>query len=188
MSQNRDPRGPRDRQPPRGPQRPSTPQQPISAPQPSAAPQSPGPGAQAPRGVPQRSGPPLPARAVVDESQYDEFWDKFEEAPLRQSFTARLRRLPPFVVLFSAASFAAVAFLGLSVLSRNVDLHVLTAAAVVAGIVFVADTAAFARIAYLAGEDGRSGRALILALAGGAAAVMAGLSFGWAAVMLLLGG
>ena len=176
MSQNRDPRGPRARQPLRGPQRPPTPQRPIAAPQPSAAPQPPG-----------SASAPSP-HAVVDQSEYDEFWDTFEEAPVRQSFTARLRRLPPFVVLFSVASFAAVAFLGLSLLSRNVDLHVLTAAAVVAGIVFVADTAAFARIAYLAGEDGRSGGALILALAGGAAAVMAGLSFGWAAVMLLLGG
>jgi hypothetical protein len=187
MSQNQDPRGPRDRQPPRGPQRPETPQQPFAASQPNVGGQQPNPAAQAPRAVPRRPAPPFPARAVVDESQYDEFWDTFEEAPARQSFTARLRRLPPFVVLFSAASFVAVAFLGLSLLSRNIDFHVLTAAAIVAGLVFVADTAAFGRIAYLAGEEGRSGRALILALAGGAAAVMAGLSFGWAAVTFFLG-
>jgi hypothetical protein len=144
-----------------------------------------------PRAVPPEppvsASPPSP-HAVVDRSEYDDFWDTFEEVPVRQSFTARLRRLPPFVVLFTAASVAAVAFLGLSLLSRNIDFHVLTAAAMVAGIVFAADTAAFGRIAYLAGQDGRSGRSLILALAGGAAAVMAGLSFGWAAVMLLLGG
>jgi hypothetical protein len=163
-------------------------QQPFAAPRQSAPPQQPGPATPTPRAFTQQPGPPFPARAVVDESQYDEFWDTFEEAPARQSFTATLRRLPPFVVLFSAASFVAVAFLGLSLLSRNIDFHVLTAAAIVAGIVFVADTAAFGRIAYLAGVDGRSGRALILALAGGAAAVMAGLSLGWAAVMLLLGG
>jgi hypothetical protein len=99
----------------------------------------------------------------------------------------RLRRLPPFVVLFSAASFVSVAFLAVSLTRRSVEFPVLIAAAVVAGIVFAADAAALARITYLAGEDGRSGRALLLALAGGAAAVMAGLSFAWAAIMVLLG-
>ncbi len=180
MSQNQDARGPRGRQPPRAPQRLGTAQQPYAAPKPSAAPQ--------PSGAPRQPTPVAPAQAILDESEYDEFWDAFEEAPVRPSLGARLRRLPPFVVLFSAASFVAVAFLGISLLGNNLDFHVLTAAAVVSGLVFVADTAAFGRIAYLAGADGRSGRALILALAGGAAAVMAGLSLGWAAVMLLLGG
>ena len=175
MSQNPNARGPRGRQPPRGPQRPVAPQPPVAAPQP-------------PRAAPQQPvAPPLPPQAVVDESQYDEFWDTLDEAPpARQTLMARLRRLPPFVVLFSAASVVSVAFLALSLTSRSIEFPVLIAAAVVTGIVFAADTAAFARVAYLAGEDGRSGRALVLALAGGTAAVLAGLSFGWAAVMVLL--
>ena len=136
---------------------------------------------------PVRPGAPLNPPDDAEED-YDEFWDTFDEAPtVRQPIMARLRRLPPFVVLFSAASVVSLAFLGLSLTSRSVDFPVLTAAAIVSGIVFAADTAAFARVAYLAGDDGRSGRALLLAVAGCTAAVMSGLSFGWAAVMVLLG-
>jgi hypothetical protein len=174
MSQNPNARGPRGRQPLRGTQRPVAPQPPVAAHQP-------------PRPSPEQPVPPPPPQAFADESQYDEFWDTLDEAPpARQTLMARLRRLPPFVVLFSAASVVSVAFLALSLASRSIEFPVLIAAAVVTGIVFAADTAAFARVAYLAGEDGRSGRALLLALAGGTAAVLAGLSFGWAAVMVLL--
>jgi hypothetical protein len=168
MSQDLNARGPRGRQPPRGPQPP------------------PGP---FPPNVPLPRSAPLPPSqpAPAEDFEYDEFWDTLDQPSIaRQTLMARLRRLPPFVVLFSAASVVSVAFLALSLASRSVEFPVLIAAAVVTGIVFAADTAALARIAYLAAEDGRSGRALLLALVGGTAAVMAGLSFGWAAVMVLL--
>jgi uncharacterized membrane protein YbhN (UPF0104 family) len=130
---------------------------------------------------------PLPPDDEPEESEYDEFWDDFDEAPAaRQPLMARLRRLPPFVVLLSAASFVSVAFLALSVTQRSIEIPVLIAAAVVTGIVFAADTVALGRGTYLAGDDGQGGRALLLALAGGAAAVIAGLSFGAAAVMVFL--
>jgi hypothetical protein len=149
---------------------------PPSAPPPSAPPPS----------APPPSAPPPPD----DESdeEYDEFWDTFDEAPdAPLPLMARLRRLPPFVVLLSVASLASVAFLAVSVTRRSIEIPVLIAAAVVTGILFASDTVVLARSTYIAGGDGRGGRALLLALAGGVAAVIAGLSFGWAAVMVLLG-
>jgi hypothetical protein len=146
-----------------------------------------------PQAAPPPSAPSLPVSAPPppdDESdeEYDEFWDTFDEAPdAPLPLMARLRRLPPFVVLLSVASLASVAFLAVSVTRRSIEIPVLIAAAVVTGILFASDTVVLARSTYIAGGDGRGGLALLLALAGGVAAVVAGLSFGWAAVMVLLG-
>jgi hypothetical protein len=74
----------------------------------------------------------------------------------------------------------------LSVMQRSIEISVLIAAAVVTGIVFATDAVALGRGTYGAAEDGRSGRSLLLALVGGVAAVIAGLSFGAAVVMLFL--
>ncbi len=140
--------------------------------------------------TPQAAPPPSAPPPLDDESdeEYDEFWDTFDEAPdAPLPLMARLRRLPPFVVLLSVASLASVAFLAVSVTRRSIEIPVLIAAAVVTGILFASDTVVLARSTYIAGGDGRGGRALLLALAGGVAAVVAGLSFGWAAVMVLLG-
>ena len=163
------------------------PQPPVRLPPlPPAAPLPPGlplpPGTQLPPGA-----PPLPDDAF-DEEADDEFEDEFDEAPAAQlSLRARLRRLPPFAVLLSAASVVSLAFLALTLSSRSVAIPVVAASLVVTGIVFAADTVVLGVGTYRAGEDGSSGRALLLALAGGMSALIAGVSFGGALVMVLLG-
>jgi hypothetical protein len=145
-------------------------------------------GAPLPPGASLAPGAQTPPGDGPDASEYDEFWDTLDDEPAaRRPLMSRLRRLPPTVVLLSAASFVSVAILALSMTVRDLQLPALVAAAVVTGIVFSADTAALARSTYRAGGDGRSGRALLLALVGGVAAIIAGLSFGWAAVIVLIG-
>ena len=172
MTQNRNPRLRGDPPPLRGPLPPVGPP-PSRGPLPESGP------------LPQ-SGP-LPPDDEPDEAEYDEFWDDLDE-PREASLplTARLRRLPPFLVILSVASVVSVAFLALSVMQRSIEIPVLIAAAVVTGIVFATDAVALGRGTYGAAEDGRSGRSLLLALVGGVAAVIAGLSFGAAVVMLFL--
>jgi hypothetical protein len=184
MTQNRNPRLRGDPPPLRGPLSPAGPP-PSGGPPPQNGPLPPA-GPPPSRGPLPQSGP-LPPDDEPDEAEYDEFWDDLDEPPEASlPLTARLRRLPPFLVILSVASVVSVAFLALSVMQRSIEIPVLIAAAVVTGIVFATDAVALGRGTYGAAEDGRSGRSLLLALVGGVAAVIAGLSFGAAVVMLFL--
>ena len=109
-----------------------------------------------------------------------------EESYRSPSIRGRLRRASPIAVLLSAASFASVMALALSILSRSSPIGVLVGTGVVTGIIFALDTLAVAIATYRASSVGEVKRALLLAFLGGAASMISALSFAGALVLVLL--
>lgn len=103
-----------------------------------------------------------------------------------RQFRGWLRRLSPVAVILLSASFASLFALSWSILSRSTPIPILVSAGVMTGIVYALDTIAAAISTFRAGQDGRIGRALLLALFGGAASLISALSFAGSLVLVLL--
>lgn len=145
--------------------------------------------------------PPTPAAAaarfaddalvdetLADEPLADEQPEDAEpvEAPRpRLSLVERLKRTPPALVILAIAAIGSTGFLVYELASRTAPIAVLSSAAFVTGLCYVAITVVCAVATYRSSSDGRTWRALLLAFIGGTAAIIAAMSFAGGLVLVL---
>jgi len=145
--------------------------------------------------------PPTPAAAaarfaddalvdetLADETLADEQPEDAEpvEAPRpRLSLAERLKRTPPALVILAIAAIGSTGFLVYELASRTAPIAVLSSAAFVTGLCYVAITVVCAVATYRSSSDGRTWRALLLAFIGGTAAIIAAMSFAGGLVLVL---
>jgi hypothetical protein len=99
------------------------------------------------------------------------------------------RRISPGVVFLVVAIVASVAFAGYAVTVREADqIPLLAAGSVVLGLTFGALAVYCVRAILRAGRSGRGGRALLLAIVGGGAAMVAVGSLAAAIILFQLAG
>jgi hypothetical protein len=118
----------------------------------------------------------------------DEDEEAQRETPERESLAQRLRRLPPVLLILGSSSAAILVLIAIAIAAHTTPIPILTAAAVVAGIIFALDTVVAGVATYQAGREGYTGRALLLALVGGCTALASSVSFAVAAIMALVTG
>ena len=172
---------------------------PPATPVPPAAP-APAPAAAAPRAqIPLYSRPARPA----DDTLFDETLahDPLADGPLadelpedaepdeapapRLSLAERLKRTPPALVILTLAAIGSTGFLVYELARRTAPIAVLSSAAFVTGLCYVAITVVCAIATYKSGSDGRTLRAFLLAFIGGMAAIIAAASFAGGLVLVL---
>jgi hypothetical protein len=129
-----------------------------------------------------------PDDALADEPLANEQPEDAEpdEAPRpRLSLAERLRRTPPALVILALAAFGSTGFLFYELASRTAPIAVLSSAAFVTGLCYVAITVVCAVATYRSSSDGRTWLALVLAFIGGTAAIIAAMSFAGGLVLVL---
>jgi hypothetical protein len=187
--------------------RPAVPARPIvdepewgvdSAPKVAPAPVAPAPVAPAAAPVaPAQGGPPVSDaaggfgydRRVSDlDPQFDELGQGEDEdsEDLPPTLTDRIRGLKPAPVILGIGSIGSIAFLLRAMTSHTTPVPVLLSAGVVAALVFGIDAGAAAVAVFRSGREGRTGRALLLALLGGFAALFGAGAFSGVLIMLLV--
>ena len=185
--------------------RPAVPARPIldepewgvdSAPRVSPASVAPAPVAPAPV-APVRAGPAVSGAAgsfgyerrmadldpQIDDLDQDED-EEYEDLP--PTLTDRIRGLKPAPVILGVASIGTVVFLLRAMTSHTTPVPVLLSAGVVAALVFGIDAGVTAVAVFRSGQEGRTGRALLLALLGGFSALVGAGAFSGVLVMVLV--
>ncbi len=105
----------------------------------------------------------------------------------RPAAPSRRLRLSPSLFILGLAVVGSVVFLAYALTVRDPSqIPLLSAGAAVMGLVFTALTVAFAAATFRAGRDGRAGYALLLALCGGVAAIVACGAFAGAVILALV--
>jgi hypothetical protein len=127
-------------------------------------------------------------RAADLEPQFDDLDEREDEEyeDLPPTLTDRIRGLKPAPVILGLASIGSVVFLLRAVTSHTTPVPVLLSAGVVAALVFGIDAGAAAVAVFRSGQEGRTGRALLLALLGGFAALFGAGAFSGVLVMVLV--
>lgn len=106
----------------------------------------------------------------------------------RKSIHRRRRRASPFWILLLIGVAAAVGFFAWAVLGRDTPVSVLAASLLAIGLVLALVTLRAAVSTYRAGSSGAAGAALLFALVGGMAAILAGLALAAAYALVNLVG
>ena len=115
--------------------------------------------------------------------------DAWADDPRQDPSRASGRRLSPGLVFVAIAVIGSIAYLGYAITVREADqIPLLASGAVVLGIAFLALTAYCFRAVLRAGTDQRGGRALLLALVGGGAAIATAGCFAGAIILFQLAG
>jgi hypothetical protein len=134
------------------------------------------------------AGQPTPATArpvsgpdadAEDDADYEE-----DEVPL--TFTDRLRRLSPAVVVLTLGSIGSLVFLLMAVTSHTTPVAVLLSAAVVTGLIFGADAVIASVSTWRASRSGEIGRALLGAVVGGFASLICFLALAGTLILVLV--
>ena len=127
-------------------------------------------------------------RAADLDPQFDDLDEREDEEyeDLPQTLTDRIRGLKPAPVILGLASIGSVVFLLRAMTSHTTPVPVLLSAGVVAALVFGIDAGAAAVAVFRSGKEGRTGRALLLALIGGFAALFGAGAFSGVLVMVLV--
>ena len=172
---------------------------------------APAPGVAAAPGVaPAPAAPPLPGRpgvpaavpvpgpdaeadwdaaAAAGPDTYDDDFedeeDEEDEEPVL-SWPQRIRRVPPAAVILTIGSLGSLIFLASAVTSHTTPVPVLMSAGVVTGLIFAVDVAILAASTWAAVQQGRSGRAIVLALVGGLSAFISAGCLAAILVMILV--
>jgi hypothetical protein len=109
--------------------------------------------------------------------------------PRRDAPSSTGRRLSPGLVFVAIAVIGSIAYLGYAITVREADqIPLLASGAVVLGIAFLALTVYCFRAVLRAGAEQRGGRALLLALVGGGAAIATAGCFAGAIILFQLAG
>jgi hypothetical protein len=124
------------------------------------------------------------AAAADDQGPFEDEEPERAERP-KLPLSERLKRTPPALVILTIAAVGSWGFLAWQLASRTAPISLLTASAVVTGLVYVAVTIVCTIATYRAGYEGRTGRAFLLAFIGGISAIVAALSFAGALVLFL---
>ena len=120
---------------------------------------------------------------LAEEPPEDDEPDIATTPPL--SLLERVRRIPPAAVFLTVAAVGSTGFLAYELGTRTAPIAVLSSAALVTGIWYVAITVACAIATYRATTDGRTGLAFLLAFIGGTAAIIAAMSFAGGLLLVL---
>ena len=123
-------------------------------------------------------------QAADDEGPFEDEEPERAERP-KLPLSERLKRTPPAFVILTIAAVGSWGFLAWQLASRTAPISLLTASAVVTGLVYVAVTIVCTIATCRAGYEGRTGRAFLLAFIGGISAIVAALSFAGALVLFL---
>ena len=124
------------------------------------------------------------AAAADDQGPFEDEEPERAERP-KLPLSERLKRTPPALVILTIAAVGSWGFLAWQLASRTAPISLLTASAVVTGLVYVAVTIVCTIATCRAGYEGRTGRAFLLAFIGGISAIVAALSFAGALVLFL---
>ena len=162
--------------PPVAPAAPPPPALAPAAPPPPAAQVAPASPFRPPSGLVSFPPPPL-----ADEADAD-----FDEDDLELTFVDRLRRLSPAFVILTVGAIGSLLFLLRAVTSHTTPVAVLLSAGVVTGLIFGVIAVASSVGTWRASQDGRAGRALVLALLGGFAYLVAFGALAGVLVMILV--
>jgi hypothetical protein len=119
----------------------------------------------------------------IDDLDQDED-EEYEDLP--PTLTDRIRGLKPAPVILGVASIGSVVFLLRAMTSHTTPVPVLLSAGVVAALVFGIDAGVTAVAVFRSGQEGRTGRALLLALLGGFSALVGAGAFSGVLVMVLV--
>jgi hypothetical protein len=126
----------------------------------------------------------LPAApATTPDADTDEEFDE-DDVPL--TLVERLRRLPPAPVILTVGSIGSLLFLARAVTSHTTPVAVLMSSAVVTGLAFGLDAVIASIATWRSGQDGESGRALLLAVVGGVSALICAGAIAGTLVMILV--
>jgi hypothetical protein len=102
------------------------------------------------------------------------------------TFVERLRRLPPAPTILTVGSIGSLLFLLWAVTSHTTPVAVLMSAGVVTGLIFGVDAVIASIATWRLSQTEESGRALLMALAGGLAYLVSLTSFAGVVVMILV--
>ena len=168
------------------PAAPAAPPPPAAAGAPAAAPPAPAAPASPSALAPGLSfGPPPgfvssapPAFVAGADADYDD--------DLELTFVDRLRRLSPALVILTVGAIGSLLFLLRAVTSHTTPVAVLLSAGVVTGLIFGVIAVASSVGTWTASQDGRPGRALVLAFVGGFAYLVAFGALAGVLVMILV--
>ncbi len=125
------------------------------------------------------------AKERPEDAEPHETRPRLSLAEYLDSLAERLRRTPPALVILTLATVGSTGFLAYELASRTAPIALLSSAAAVTGLCYVATTIVCALAAYRAGSEGRTWRALLLAFIGGSAAIVAAMSFAAGLVLVL---
>jgi hypothetical protein len=127
--------------------------------------------------------------ADADDADFDDELDADDAddiAEANRTLVERLRRISPAFVMLSILSLGSVAFLAFAMTSHTTPVPVLLSSAVVTGLAFAVDAAVASYLTFRAGQNGDAGKALMLAVVGGTAAVVAAGAFAGTLILVLL--
>jgi hypothetical protein len=142
-----------------------------------------------PPAAPPPPPPPAPGEAPAEDADADA--DELDDDDADDDEPAltigqRLRRLSPALIILSVGSILSLIFLAIALTSHTTPVPVILSSAVTTGLIFAVDAAVATYMTYHAGLDGRTGKALLLAVVGGTAAVISAGAFGGTAILLFL--
>ena len=103
-----------------------------------------------------------------------------------QTFVEWLRALPPAPIILTIGSLGSLLFLLRAVTSHTTPVAVLMSAGVVTGLIFGVDAVIASVATWRFSQDEDSGRALLMALAGGMAYLVSFTAFAGVVVMILV--
>ena len=109
----------------------------------------------------------------------------YDEPDLPLSPADRLRRLSPALVTLGIGSLGSLILLALAVTSHTTPVAILLGAGVVTALVFGLDAVIASVATYRRSQDGETGRAVLLALVGGIAAVICASALAGSLIMVL---
>jgi hypothetical protein len=133
------------------------------------------------------SAPTAPSPPLEPAADADAAADDLEDDPeIAMTLADRLRRLSPALVILSILSIGSLIFLALAMTSHITPVPVLLSSAVVTGLAFAVDAVVASFMTWKAGQDGRAGKALMLAMVGGISAVIAAGAFAGTLILALL--
>jgi hypothetical protein len=136
--------------------------------------------------VPAASSVPATPAPTVDTDADADTDEDLDEADVPLTLTERLRRLPPAPVILTAGSIGSLLFLAKAMTSHTTPVAVLMSSAVVTALIFGVDAVIASIATWRSGQDGESGRALLLAVVGGVAALVSAGAFAGTLVMILV--
>lgn len=111
---------------------------------------------------------------------------QFEDEGAHMSIGRRIRGMSPAFLTIVVGSLGSAAFLLVAMTSHTTPVGVLLSAGVVATLVFLMDTLICTVATYRAGREGRSFRALVMAMLGGISAVIFALSLAGTVILTLM--
>jgi hypothetical protein len=102
------------------------------------------------------------------------------------SIVDRLRRLPPALIVLAIGSLASLVLFAIVMTSHTAPVPLILSSALITGLIFAVDAGVAGYMSWQAAQNEEAGRAVLLAIAFGMAAVTAASAFGGTVILVLL--